>query len=127
MLDLCHDALLVSRELNDRYGEADALDSLGYAYRHAGAADASIRSYEQAITLYRQLGSRYAEASALEYLSEVHVGEGALDRARSPRPRRSTSSVSSACPTWPGWRAGWPNSADPAGRVADNALAHGRA
>ncbi|MCU0228292.1 MAG: tetratricopeptide repeat protein [Bryobacterales bacterium] len=68
-------ALSLCREIGDRPGEADALQSLGeLAIQQDRHADAE-QLYHQALSLYRQIGHRLGEANALH-------GMGLLARAR---------------------------------------------
>ena len=66
----CEDALAAFRELGDRYGEAAALDSLGYAHQHLGDYARGAARCQQALAVFRELGDRYNQASVL-----IHVGE----------------------------------------------------
>ena len=65
----------MSRDLEDRWGEAASLDSIGYAYHQLGRHREAVRYFEQAIAINRELGHLYSEA--LDY---DHLGD-ALDAA----------------------------------------------
>lgn len=71
----CGEALGLSRDLKDRWGEAASLDSIGYAYHHLGRHREAVRYFEQALAINRELGHLYSEA--LDY---DHLGD-ALDAA----------------------------------------------
>jgi len=43
-------------EVDDRNGQADTLDSLGYAHHHLGQYDAAVDCYRKAVDLIRQFG-----------------------------------------------------------------------
>jgi tetratricopeptide (TPR) repeat protein len=55
-------------ELDDRDGQADTWDSLGYAHRHLGDHVEAVQCYDRAAAPYRDLGDRHSEATALANL-----------------------------------------------------------
>jgi DNA-binding SARP family transcriptional activator len=58
-------AVTAAHELGDRFGEADALLSLGRAYEAAGDYPAATARCELALAIYRELGDQQGEANAL--------------------------------------------------------------
>lgn len=48
--------------LNDRNGQAETWDSLGYAHHHLGNHTHAVTSYQHVLTPYRDLGDRYHKA-----------------------------------------------------------------
>jgi tetratricopeptide (TPR) repeat protein len=77
----CAEALALHRELGDRYGEAAALDSLGYAHHHLGRHREAADCFERSLVLVRDLGDRYYEAVVLTHLGDVHHAAGQAARA----------------------------------------------
>jgi len=80
-VDCCDRALALHREMQDRYGEAAVLDSLGYAHHHLGRHGEAITSFERSVALLRALGDRYYEAVVLTHLGDVHHAAGQTDTA----------------------------------------------
>jgi tetratricopeptide (TPR) repeat protein len=80
-LTCCQQAITLYEELDDRYGQAAAWDSLGYAH-HFGHHTQAIACYRHAIDLFRDLGDRYGEAAALARLGDTHHAAGDLQAAR---------------------------------------------
>ena len=77
----CQQALTLSQELGDCYGEAATWDSLGYAH-HLGHHTQAITCYEHALDLLRDLGDRYHEAVVFTGLGDTHRAAGDPDAAR---------------------------------------------
>src|SRR5262249_30954636 len=65
-------ALTLSQESDDRFGQANAWDSLDYVHHHLSDYAQAIACYRQALTLFRELGNRYGEADTLTHLSDTH-------------------------------------------------------
>jgi tetratricopeptide (TPR) repeat protein len=80
-LTYCTQALAVQREIGDRRGQADTLDSLGYAHHHLHDHPQARVCYEQAIALYRELGDRRGEADTLTHLGDTHHAAGETEAA----------------------------------------------
>jgi tetratricopeptide (TPR) repeat protein len=68
--------------MGDRYGQADTLDSLGYAYQHLHRYDESVAAYERSVGLYRELGVSFAEADTSSRLGDVLRDAGRTAAAR---------------------------------------------
>jgi Tetratricopeptide repeat len=78
----CGQALGLSRDLKDRWGEAASLDSIGYAYHHLGRHREAVRYFEQALAINRELGHLYSEALDYDHLGDAldAAGDTALAR-----------------------------------------------
>jgi tetratricopeptide (TPR) repeat protein len=70
------------RSQSNRVGEADTLDSLGYAYAHLGRHDEAVEAYEASIALWRDLGDRYNAADLLTRLGDIHLARADVPAAR---------------------------------------------
>ncbi len=64
-------AVQAARSLDDRLGEANALDDLGDVRELAGEFPAATHALEQALAIYRDLGDRLGQANALRDLAYV--------------------------------------------------------
>ena len=81
-------AVQAARHLNDRLGEANALNDLGDVRRLTGDYPAAAQDDEQALGIYRDLGDRLGQANALRALAmerrmtgEYPAAAQALERA----------------------------------------------
>ena len=105
-------ALPLFRNLEDRRGEANAIQSLGDVARRQARYEQAAESYEQALPIYRQIGDRLGEANAIQSLGDRWLrGKPAMSRRRRATSRRCPSTVRSgigwARPTPPGVWAMW--------------------
>lgn len=71
-MDLCEQALKLQREVSDRHGIADTLDSLGYAHHHLGHYSRAVSYFAKALNGYRAIASLYGEAETLARLGDTH-------------------------------------------------------
>ena len=80
----CLEALELHRGQGLEYaaGEANAWESLGYAYHHLGRFTEAIESYQRALPLLREQGERYFEADTLSYLGDTYDASGDQGTAR---------------------------------------------
>jgi len=62
-LRLCQQALDMQREIEDRLGQGETLDSIARAYTSLARYDEATAYYRQALQLYRESGDRYNEAN----------------------------------------------------------------
>ena len=69
-------ALATARHVDNRAGQADALNELGILHRVTGAHPAAAASHQHALELYRGLGDRLGQASALDQLGKVQFETG---------------------------------------------------
>ncbi|XGV97329.1 MAG: tetratricopeptide repeat protein [Leptolyngbya sp. BL-A-14] len=74
-------ALKLYRELNDRNGEAKALNGLGIAYGSLSQYDKAISYYQQALPLFQQVKNRNGEAKALVNLGIAYGSLSQYDKA----------------------------------------------
>lgn len=76
------EALLVNRELGDRYDEAWTRSGIGIAHRVAGEPEEALTHLDQALRSHREIGDRQGEATALVHLGAVQRQLGNADVAR---------------------------------------------
>ena len=69
-------ALATARHVDNRAGQADALNELGILQRATGALAAAAASHQQALELYRDLDDRLGQASALDQEGRVERDTG---------------------------------------------------
>ena len=65
-------ALELFRDLGDRVGQGDAINSLGHMHRRTGDYPASVTCHQQALDLFRDLNHRRGQAEALFGLSQAY-------------------------------------------------------
>ena len=69
--------------MGNRFGEAEAWDSIGYAHHHLGEnGQAAAECYRHALAIFQELEGRYGEAEVLSHLGDAHEATGELDAAR---------------------------------------------
>ena len=61
-------AILIAREIGDRYGEGAGLSNLGNAYMVLGEARKAIDVYEQALVIDRQMADRACRKVAISVI-----------------------------------------------------------
>ncbi|MGD0221356.1 MAG: tetratricopeptide repeat protein [Terriglobia bacterium] len=71
----------VSKKLNDRHAEANALGNLGAAYAVLGETPRAIKLYEQALGIHRAIGDRQSESRVLGNLGAASAVMGETRRA----------------------------------------------
>jgi tetratricopeptide (TPR) repeat protein len=69
-------ALAAARQAGDRFGEADALSTLGVLQRENGSYPAAAASLARALALYRDIGDHPGQADALNELGFLRVLTG---------------------------------------------------
>lgn len=74
-------SLALWRELNDRYGQALALNLIGLSLAGANQYDKAIEPYEQALAIWREEKVRRGEALVLRNLGETYTNLTRLDKA----------------------------------------------
>ncbi|GIH16813.1 AfsR/SARP family transcriptional regulator [Rugosimonospora africana] len=74
-------ARTAARQVNDRNGEALALNGLGAACLYLGRYGSAIEHYERALALFRELGDQAGEARALNNLGAVLLQLGEYEPA----------------------------------------------
>lgn len=75
-------ALLIAREIGDRWGEGDRLGHLGSVYHALGQSEEAILYLEQGLQIARELGDALNEALRLYDLGCVYSNRAQVDRAR---------------------------------------------
>src|SRR5262249_52953748 len=75
-------ALTLFRSISNQVGEADTLDSLGYASEHVGDTDRAASYYRESLALWADLGDRYNEADLLVRLGDLYLNSGKPEEAR---------------------------------------------
>lgn len=81
-VDHCEQALAIQGELDDLRGQADTLDTLGYAHQQFGEHSEALACHRSGLEINSTLGHRYNQAEALVHLGEVHRAMGDHDAAR---------------------------------------------
>ncbi|GAB3742724.1 hypothetical protein GCM10027598_74970 [Amycolatopsis oliviviridis] len=81
-LPLLAEALSLSTDGRDRWGETVASTALGFLRLDDGLIDLARRHFEQALSISRQTGDRRGEACSCAGLGTVHLTSGRLGRAR---------------------------------------------
>ncbi len=69
-------AIAAARGVDDRSGQAGALNDLGAVHWRAGDYEGAVERLGSALTLYLDLGDRLGEANVLNSLGNVHEGTG---------------------------------------------------
>jgi tetratricopeptide (TPR) repeat protein/transcriptional regulator with XRE-family HTH domain len=69
-------ALALFRELDDRFGQGDALTGLGMVHWLTGHYPAAATCHQQALDMFRDLGDQYGQADALVSLSNMYCLTG---------------------------------------------------
>jgi Flp pilus assembly protein TadD len=76
------ESIRVNQVAQHRDSEADAWDSLGYAYHGLGRHNQAVTSYQYALTLFQEFGDRYNEAATLDRLGDTHRAASNATAAR---------------------------------------------
>ena len=75
-ISCCEQALVIDREIGNRYGEAVDLGNLGVGYGDLGETQRAISCCEQALVIDREIGDQNGEGYDLINLTEVLIDEG---------------------------------------------------
>jgi len=78
----CRESIALYRRISEGAGEANAWDSLGYAFHHLGRHDRAVTCYRRAHAMFVTAGDRYGQAFVLTHLGETLVAAGDTDGAR---------------------------------------------
>ncbi len=74
-------SLALYQQLNDRWGTANALASLGWLIQHLGAYDEAKQLYSQSLTLRQQLDDHWGIADSLISLGSIALYQGYPEEA----------------------------------------------
>lgn len=66
-------ALIISKEIEDKQGEGEAIGNLGNEYSHLGELRKAIKYYEKSLKIARERRSRYGESAALGNLGTAYT------------------------------------------------------
>ena len=66
-------ALDMQREIADRLGQAETLDSIACAHASLVRYDEAMACYRQALQLFREFGDRFDEAQILVHLGDTSI------------------------------------------------------
>lgn len=80
-IELAQKGLERSRELDNRFGEANALHLLVNAYQAKRDRQQVIKLATQAVEIYRELGEKSGETSMLQILSQTHLDANDVETA----------------------------------------------
>ena len=69
-------ALALHRHHDNRNGEGETLDSLGYIHHHSGQFAEAVSYYREAVALFDELGHNNHVALSLERLGAAHSEAG---------------------------------------------------
>jgi DNA-binding SARP family transcriptional activator len=72
----CHAALALLHQHDDRHGQANTTDALGYIAVQAGDCPQALNYYNQALRLWRDLGHTHGEADSLGGLAVAYAASG---------------------------------------------------
>jgi tetratricopeptide (TPR) repeat protein len=78
-LTTCNIALESARQIQDKWGEAWSILSIGAALTDLRRPDDAITAFREALGKWRELGDGYGQAMALNNLSEVYCDIGRFD------------------------------------------------
>ena len=74
-------ALGISREIKDQYGQAVQLDNLGNMYGRKHDLDKALDYCNQALTMYQTLGDRWRQGSVMSNIAHFHRLRGDIEDA----------------------------------------------
>jgi tetratricopeptide (TPR) repeat protein len=74
-------ALAVSHEINDRFGEIDALNGMGTAYAQLGEVRKAISYFEQELIIMREMDNKEGESAALTNIGVAYAQLGGIKHA----------------------------------------------
>jgi tetratricopeptide (TPR) repeat protein len=74
-------ALGISREIEDKVGEGNAIGNLGIAYSNLGQVEKAVEYYEQALVISKEIGDRRGEGNHLGNLGNAYRNLGQVEKA----------------------------------------------
>jgi tetratricopeptide (TPR) repeat protein len=75
-------AISIHRSLNNRHGEADALNAMGVGYERLGEYDQAIKHYRESIELKQQIGNQKGTATSLSNIAKIYIFQGDHEKAK---------------------------------------------
>jgi tetratricopeptide (TPR) repeat protein len=81
-IDCLQESLAICRELGDRWGQADSLNSLGLVHERLGRYAEAIDCQQESINILREVGDRYGQAVALRDLGDALRAAGSPQQAQ---------------------------------------------
>ena len=75
-------AVSIHKQLNNRYGEADALNAIGVGYERLGKYDESVRHYEDSIAIKQEIGNQKGTATSLSNIAKIYIFQGEHEKAK---------------------------------------------
>jgi CHAT domain-containing protein/Tfp pilus assembly protein PilF len=80
-LDYYRQALPISRQVGDRFGEATTLNNIGHVYDDLGERHKALDYCNQALPIIRQVGDRFGEAAIINNIGHVYDELGEKQKA----------------------------------------------
>ncbi|MDA0524342.1 tetratricopeptide repeat protein [Methanococcoides alaskense] len=80
-IDCSEKALKISKEMENKHGEAANLGNLGIAYSDLGQVEKAIEYHEQALVISREIGDRSGEGADLGNLGIAYHALGQVEKA----------------------------------------------
>jgi class 3 adenylate cyclase/tetratricopeptide (TPR) repeat protein len=78
--EISKSALTLFRDVNDRRGEAKALNSIGNAYCHMGKDKGALKCYHDSLRIVKDFGDRESEVKLLNNIGSLCRAFGQVDR-----------------------------------------------
>ncbi|MFC5940627.1 tetratricopeptide repeat protein [Micromonospora harpali] len=78
-LEFSSQALLITRQIGDRAGEAAIINNIGSVCAGLGNRQQALEFFTQALLITREIGDQAGEATALNNIGGMHRGRWALD------------------------------------------------
>ena len=78
---LLTEALAVYRDIGNRWGQANSIQSLGHIARMRARYDEAAERYEQALAVYRDIGNRWGQANSIKSLGHIAYSRARYDEA----------------------------------------------
>jgi tetratricopeptide (TPR) repeat protein len=84
----CEESIIIFQSLNDEYGEAKALYTLGYLNRSLGEFEKSANAFEEALNIFRivekseNIDIEEEIADSLDGLGQIYTRQGKLEQAK---------------------------------------------
>ena len=80
-IDYYQEALVISKEIDDRRGEGNDLGNLGNAYLNMGQVEKAIEYYQKALVILKEIGDKRGEETYLGNLGTAYRNLGQVEKA----------------------------------------------